>query len=102
MPGRYNASVSYTGFGDAGKRNLSVLVGEQIVVNFELTVGTVATSVEVASQSEEVVLTSSTLTNVVGGPALRNLPLNGSDWTLLASLEPGALIPVPKPRLQAT
>src|SRR5579862_5243511 len=89
MPGRYNASASHAGFGDAGKRNLSVEVGEQIMVNFELTVGAVATSVEVASQSEKVALTSSTLTNVVAGPTVRNLPLNGRDWTLLASLEPG-------------
>src|ERR1700693_5831750 len=43
MPGGYHASVSHTGFGDAGKRNLSVEIGEQIVVNFELTVGAVAT-----------------------------------------------------------
>src|SRR5579871_2819286 len=35
LPGRYNASVSHTGFGDAAKRNLPVEVGEESVVNFE-------------------------------------------------------------------
>ena len=88
-PGRYNASVSRIGFGDSGKRNLSVEIGEQIIVDFELEVGAIASSVEVASQSQEISLTSSTLTNVVGGQTVRDLPLNGRDWTLLASLEPG-------------
>jgi hypothetical protein len=89
MPGRYNASVSRTGFDETGKRNLLVDVGEQIMVDFELTVGVVASSVEVASQSEGVLLTSSTLSNAVRGQTVRDLPLNGRDWTLLASLEPG-------------
>jgi hypothetical protein len=89
MPGRYNASISRTGFDNAGRRNLLVDVGEQIMVDFEITVGAVASSVDVASQSEGVSLTSSTLSNVVRGQTARDLPLNGRDWTLLASLEPG-------------
>src|ERR1700722_918220 len=89
MPGRYNASVSRTGFDETGKRNLPVDVGEQLMVDFELTVGVVAGSVEVASQSEGVALTSSALSNVVRGQTIRDLPLNGRYWTLLASLEPG-------------
>ncbi len=88
-PGRYNASVSRIGFGDSGKRNLFVEIGEQMIVDFELKVGAIASSVEVASQFQEISLTSSTLTNVVGGQTVRDLPLNGRDWTLLASLEPG-------------
>lgn len=88
-PGRYNISVSHAGFGDLEKKNLVVDVGEQISVDFVIQVGAVASLVEVAAQSGEVSLTSSTLTNVVAGQTLRDLPLNGRDWTLLAALEPG-------------
>jgi len=88
-PGRYSAVVSHVGFGDFTRKNLVVAVGGQLLVDFEITVGTVASSVEVAAQSQDVSLTSSTLTNVVGEQTIRDLPLNGRDWTLLAALEPG-------------
>ena len=88
-PGRYNAVVSHAGFGDLTKRNLVVAVGEQLLVDFEIAVGAVASSVEVSAQPQGVLLTSSTVTNVVGEQTIRDLPLNGRDWTLLAALEPG-------------
>ena len=33
--------------------------------------------------------TTATLSNVVAGQIVRDMPLNGRDWTLLAALEPG-------------
>jgi len=88
-PGRYNAVVSHAGFGDFTKKNIVVAVGGEILVDFEITVGSVASSVEVSAQSQEVSLTSSTVSHVVGEQTIRDLPLNGRDWTLLAALEPG-------------
>jgi hypothetical protein len=88
-PGRYNAVVSHAGFGNLTKKNLVVAVGEQLMVDFEIKVGVVESSVEVAAHPQEISLTSSTLTNVVGERTIRDLPLNGRDWTLLAGLEPG-------------
>jgi len=66
-----------------------VAVSEELLVDFEIAVGASVTSVEVSARSQEVSLTSSTLTNVVGEQTIRDLPLNGRDWTLLAALEPG-------------
>src|SRR5271168_1665424 len=88
-PGRYGASVSRAGFGDLAKKNLLVNVGEELIVDYELTVGAVASAVEVAAESLGVSLASSTLSSVVAGETVRDLPLNGRDWTLLAALEPG-------------
>ena len=87
--GRYDASVSHCGFGDLAKKNLLMNVGEQLIVDFELNVGTVASSVDVPAESLQVSLASFTLSSVVSGAAVRDLPLNGRDWTLLAALEPG-------------
>jgi hypothetical protein len=80
--GRYDALVSHAGFGDLAKKNLLVNVGEQLLVDFELNVGTVVSSVEVPAESLAVSLASSTLRSVVTGEAVRDLPLNGRDWTL--------------------
>jgi hypothetical protein len=88
-PGRYNAVVWHAGFGNLTEKNLVVAVGEQLMVDFEIKVGIVESSVEVAAHAQEVSLTSSTLTNVVDEQTIRDLPLNGRDWTLLAGLEPG-------------
>ena len=63
--GRYDASVSHAGFGDLAKRNLLVNVGEELIVDFELNVGTVASSVDVPAESLKVSLASSTLSSVV-------------------------------------
>jgi hypothetical protein len=46
-PGRYNAAVSQAGFGDLTKKNMVVAVGQQLRVDFELKVGSVASLVEV-------------------------------------------------------
>src|ERR1700727_2252319 len=56
--GRYDASVSHAGFGDLAKKNLLVNVGEQLIVDFELSLGTVASSVEVPAESLAVSLAS--------------------------------------------
>jgi hypothetical protein len=87
--GRYDASVSHAGFGDLAKQNLLVNVGEELIVDFELTPGAVASSIDVPAESLEISLASSTLSSVVTGETVRDLPLNGRDWTLLAALEPG-------------
>jgi hypothetical protein len=69
-PGHYNALVSHAGFGNLTKKNLVVAVGEQLLVDFEIKIGGVESSVEVAA------LTSSTSTNVVSEQSIRDLPLN--------------------------
>jgi hypothetical protein len=88
-PGRYNVTSSHTGFGDLVKKNLLVDVGQQLVVDFQLNVGTFENSVDVTAEANGVTLASAMLSNVVGGQAVRDLPLNGRDWTLLSALEPG-------------
>jgi len=55
------------------------------VVNTQLQVGDVKETLEIASEPPAVNSTSSTLSNVVSGPVVRDLPINGRDWMLLAA-----------------
>jgi hypothetical protein len=88
-PGSYSVTASHQGFNSTVKKDLPVNVGEDLIVDLQLQVGTVQNSVVVSSEAAGVALVSSSLSDVVGGQTVRDLPLNGRDWTLLAALEPG-------------
>ena len=89
LPGCYTVSSSHAGFFELMRKNLTVDVGQQLIVDFELSAGTVESSMDVAAETDGIAQASSTSSNVVGGQTVRDLPLNGRDWTLLAALEPG-------------
>ena len=89
LPGRYDVMVDAPGFASAVQKDVLVEVAKGVVVNLQLRVGNVAEKVVVSAEVSEVTTTSSTLSNVVGGQTVRDLPINGRDWTMLATLEPG-------------
>jgi hypothetical protein len=81
--------VTAQGFATALQKDIGVEVGQEVASNFQLKVGDVSEQVVVESGENQIATTSSTLSNVVGGQTVRDLPINGRDWTLLAALEPG-------------
>lgn len=89
QPGTYEITVSAPGFSSLVRKGISLNVGAEVAVDFELKVGTVVETVEVAAQATEVDLVTATVSRMVDGSTIRELPLNGRDWTQLATLEPG-------------
>jgi hypothetical protein len=89
IPGTYEVRVSAAGFSTAVQSNLALAVGQQLQLNFGLKVGQATTTVQVTEAPPQIDLTSSALTGQVESETVRELPLNGRDWTSLAQLQPG-------------
>ena len=89
LPGVYSVSASAQGFKTLQRSGITVTVGAQLSVDLELTVGAVNERVEVTADVADVETNSSSLDYAVNSTTVRELPLNGRDWTSLALLQPG-------------
>ena len=90
-PGVYEVSASAPGFSKLVQTNITLAVGAQQVLNLSLEVGDVSQTVQVVSEAPTVELTSSAVTAEVNSLTVRELPLNGRDWSSLAVLQPGTI-----------
>lgn len=97
--GEYQITGSATGFETRVQSGVQISVGGELVVNLTLVVGATTDKVEVVADAAPVDLGSSTLSNTVNGIAVRELPLNGRDWTQLAVLQPGVSALTTQPAL---
>ena len=89
LPGRYEAVVAAQGFTKVVQKGITLNVGAQQALNLTLKVGQVTETVEVSAAPPDVQTSSSTISATVDATTVRELPLNGRDWTSLATLEPG-------------
>jgi len=89
LPGKYEVTVTSPGFSTAVRSGITLTVGAQQSLNISMTVGEVSAKVEVTGEAPDVQLTSSTISGVVSQNTVVELPLNGRDWTSLATLQPG-------------
>ena len=89
LPGTYDVSATATGFATTVQNGVVLTVGAQQLLNIKMKVGQIAEKVEVTDEAPAVQLTNSTIAGVVGQDAVAQLPLNGRDWTSLATLQPG-------------
>jgi hypothetical protein len=91
LPGSYAVTISAPGFSVEVESGITLDVGETHELNISLQVGAVTSKVEVTSSAPGVQLATSSLGAEVNSTTLRELPLNGRDWTQLAVLEPGVV-----------
>jgi outer membrane receptor protein involved in Fe transport len=88
QPGTYEVTIAATGFSTSMRSGVVLTVGEQQVLNFAMQVGSVSQTIEVTGEAPAIELTSSAISGVVNSTTVVELPLNGRDWTLLATLVP--------------
>jgi len=88
-PGPYTVTASAKGFQARTATALTLTVGADVEVNLTLAIGTANENVQVHGSALRVETNDATLSAVVDGQTMRELPLNARDWTQLAALEPG-------------
>src|SRR6266571_908772 len=88
-PGRYEVSVELQGFRTARYADLPLTVGQDAVVNVSLKVGGLDEQVVVTGEAALVNMRQSSVAALVDEKQVRELPLNGRDFSQLTLLQPG-------------
>src|SRR6267142_3671679 len=87
-PGIYDVRVTANGFNTV-LSTITLAVGAQQQLNIPMKVGEISQTIQVTQAAPQIDLTSSALTGQVESATILELPLNGRDWTSLATLQPG-------------
>jgi hypothetical protein len=90
LPGEYQVTISAPNFSSKAA-SLTLTVGATQVLSISLLVGQSKQIVEVTESAPTVELATSTISGIVEGSEVRELPLNGRDWASLATLQPGVV-----------
>ncbi len=88
-PGIYRVLISAQGFSTGTTNGVELTVGGARELDGTLNVGGVTNTVEVNTTPADVEIDSSIVSATVGEKRIVDLPLNGRDWTQLATLQPG-------------
>src|ERR1700716_774333 len=91
LPGLYEVSVTAAGFKKLIQPAVTLTVGAQRELNLSLKPGQTTEVVQVRDTPLNVETTTTAVTSTVDSKTIRELPLNGRDWTSLATLEPGVV-----------
>jgi hypothetical protein len=89
LPGQYKITASAPGFAKSVDSRIELAVGAEQTLNIQMSLGQVSETVLVTNPASTIQTSSATLGAVVDSKTVRELPLNGRDWTQLATLEPG-------------
>jgi hypothetical protein len=87
--GEYEVRITKSGFRDAIRSGIHLVVGEVASVDLRLQVGAVKSEVTVTDDAPMVSTSTADISGLVGEQAVKDLPLNGRSYDLLLTLNPG-------------
>ncbi len=87
-PGVYEVRVENTGFKSANRSNIELQVQQTARVDFNLEIGQVTETVEVAASAQLLTTENATVGTVIEKQRITDLPLNGRNFLSLVALSP--------------
>jgi hypothetical protein len=87
--GPYEVSVRKSGFQEAIRSGIRLVVGQEAIVDLTLQVSAVTAEVRVSEDAPLVSPTTQDISGLVGEQQVKDLPLNGRSYDLLLPLNPG-------------
>jgi hypothetical protein len=87
--GEYEVRVSKTGFQDAIRSGIYLVVGQEASIDLQLQIGTVTSELTVRSDAPMLSTSTKDINGLVSEQAIKDLPLNGRSYDLLLPLNPG-------------
>jgi carboxypeptidase family protein len=89
--GRYEVKAERTGFQTEIQTGITLVVGQQAVVNLSMRVGQVQEQVTVTGEAPVVNTTTASVSGLVGEKEVKELPLNGRSFDQLITLNAGTV-----------
>ena len=88
-PGAYDVTVELTGFRPAQTKGVALAIGQNAVVDVQLELGGITEKVTVSAEPATVATRESSVAGLVDQAQIRELPLNGRDFSQLTLLQLG-------------
>jgi hypothetical protein len=89
VPGAYAIKATAKGFETSVIHHIVLEIGAEATADLPMKMGSVDQQISVDANASAVELATSEMSQVVTTKAIVDLPLNGRDWTQLATLQPG-------------
>ncbi|HVH88694.1 MAG TPA: carboxypeptidase-like regulatory domain-containing protein [Terriglobales bacterium] len=89
--GHYEVRATKTGFAEEVRTGISLVVGEEAIVDLHLGIGATSEKITVTGSASSVSATAQDISGLVGERQIKDLPLNGRSYDLLMTLNPGVV-----------
>ena len=89
--GKYTVSATHSGFKTESHSDVVLTADQKSTVDFSLTIGEVAQTVEVSATTQQINTTNGAIGDLITEKAIIELPLNGRNPAELVFLAPGAI-----------
>jgi hypothetical protein len=91
LPGEYQLTVEKSGFQRYLANAIPVAIGQTVTLDVSLTVGTVASTLEVVANAVQLASASSSVSTVIDTKGLQDLPINTRNPIFLTLVTPGVV-----------